>query len=164
MQKLTDEGHEAIVICWFTEFLHQRFCLLFGKLLSKINKKFEQFIFKDGVVVIFVIKLKDFNKVVESTLVLGILASFVHGVDFSLGEHLLSLLSLSSDLIDSLEGWVQVACTDEVTSKEGINLAIALKVIDIEGKLNCINFLLFKTELLESLSQLSKSCFKFSFI
>merc|ERR1711892_1541761 len=82
----------------------------------------------------------------ESTLVLGILASFVHGVDLSLGEHLLSLLGLSFDLIDGLQGWAQVAGTDEVASKEGINLAIALEVIDIEGKLNCVNFLLLETE------------------
>merc|ERR1719508_407101 len=142
-----NERHEAIIVSWFAKLLHERLGLFLGELLSKVDKKLEQLILKDGVVVIFVIKLKDLNEVVEATLVLGILASLVHGVDLSLGEHLLSLLSLTSDLIDGLEGWVQVAGTDEVTSIEGINIAISLEVIDIKSKFNCVNFLLLKTEL-----------------
>merc|ERR1712071_728335 len=141
-----NERHETIIVSWFTKLLHERLGLFLGKLLAKIDEELEQLIFKDGVVVIFVIKLKDFNEVVESTLVLGILASFVHGVDLSLREHFLSLLGLTSDLIDGLEGRVQVAGTDEVTSKEGVNLAISLEVIDIKGKFNCVNFLLLEPE------------------
>merc|ERR1711892_825437 len=95
-----DEGHEAIIILWLTKFLHQRLGLLLGQLLTKVGKETEKFISNHGVVVIFVIKLQDFNEVMESTLVLG--------VDFSLGEHLLALLSLTSDLFDGFEGWVQV--------------------------------------------------------
>merc|ERR1719245_1539183 len=83
----------------------------------------------------------------EATLVLGVLACLVHGEDISLGEHLLSLLRLSSNLLNSLEGWVQVAGTDEVTGIEGINLAISLEVIDIKGKFNCLDFLFLKTKL-----------------
>ena len=70
----------------------------------------------------------------EATLVLGVLASFVHGEDIILGKGLLSLLGLASNLSDCLQGWVQVAGTDEVTSIEGINIAISLEVIDIESK------------------------------
>ena len=73
----------------------------------------------------------------EATLVLGVLACLVHGEDFSLGEGLLSLLRLTSNFLNSSEGWVQVAGTDEVTGIEGINLAISLEVIDIKGKVNC---------------------------
>merc|ERR1719499_2261127 len=76
----------------------------------------------------------------ESTLVLGVLAGFVHGEDVSLGEHLLALLGLSTDLLNSLEGWVEVASTDEVTSIEGINLTISLEVIDIEGEFDVYDF------------------------
>merc|ERR1711892_1459649 len=80
--------------------------------------------------------IRSLNEVVESTLVLGVLASFVHGVDFGLGEHLLSLFCLTSDLIDGLECGVQVAGTDEIAGIEGINIAISLEVINIKGKFN----------------------------
>ena len=146
--RLTNEGHEAIVILRFTQLLHERLGLFLGKLLSEVCKETEKLISNHGVVVIFVIKLKDFNKVVEATLFLRILASLVHGVDFSLGDHLLSLLGLSSNFLDGLEGWVQVAGTDEVSSVEGINIAISLEVIDIKGKFNCVNLLLLKSEFL----------------
>jgi len=144
-----NERHEAIIILRFTELLHERLGFFLGKLLSEVGKHFEKLISNHGVVVIFVIKLKDFNKVVEATLVLGVLASLVHGVNLSLGEHLLSLLGLSSNLLDGLEGWVQVAGTDEVTGVEGINIAISLEVIDIKGKFNCVNLLLLESKFLK---------------
>ena len=147
--RLTKEGHEAIVILRFTQLLHERLGLFLGKLLSEVGKHFEKLISNHGVVVIFVIKLKDFNKVVEATLFFRILASLIHGVDLSLGDHLLSLLGLSSNFLDGLEGWVQVAGTDEVTSVEGINRTISLEVIDIKSKFNCVNFLLLKTKFLK---------------
>merc|ERR1712024_90780 len=142
-----DEGHEAILILWFIKFLHEARGFLLGELLTEVGKETEKFVSNHGVVIIFVIKLQDFNKVVESTLVLGVLACLVHGEDISLGEHLLSLLGLSSNLIDGLEGWVQVASTDKISGIEGINIAISLEVVDIEGKFNCVDFLLLKTEL-----------------
>merc|ERR1719228_2244513 len=142
-----NEGHEAILILRFTKLLHKTLGLFLGELLSKVGGKTEKLVSNHGVVVIFVIKLKDFNKVVESTLVLGVLACLVHGEDISLGEHLLSLLALSSNLIDSLEGCVQVASTDKISGIEGINIAISLEVIDIEGKFNCVDFLFLKTKL-----------------
>merc|ERR1712098_746714 len=111
-----DEGHEAILILWFTKFLHEALGFLLGELLTEDGKKTEKLVSNHGVVVIFVIELQDFNEVVESPLVLGVLACLVHGEDISLGEHLLSLLRLSSNLLNSLEGGVQVAGTDEVTS------------------------------------------------
>merc|ERR1712077_692 len=141
-----DEGHEAILILWLTKFLHEAPGFLLGELLTEVGKETEKLVSNHGVVVIFVIKLQDFNEVVESTLVLGVLACLVHGEDISLGEHLLSLLRLSSDLLNSLEGGVQVASTDEVTGIEGINLAISLEVIDIKGEFNCINLLLLESK------------------
>merc|ERR1712012_1533027 len=122
--------------------LHQGLGLLLGQLLSEAGKKTEQLVGKHGVVVIFVIELQDLNEVMETSLVLGVLAGLVHGEDISLGEHLLSLLGCSSDLGDGLEGGVQVAGSDEVASVEGINLAISLEVIDIESEFDGIDFLL----------------------
>ena len=85
----------------------------------------------------------------KSSLVLGILASFVHWIYFSLGEHLLALFSLSSNFINSLECWVQVASTDQITGIEGINISVSFEIINIKCKLNCINFLLLKTKFLK---------------
>merc|ERR1719205_463593 len=142
-----NERHEAILILRFAKFLHEALGFFLGKLLAKVGKETEQLVANHGVVVIFVIKLQDFNKVMEASLVLGVLACLVHGEDISLGEHLLSLLALSSNLIDSLEGWVQVASTDKISGIEGINIAISLEVVDIEGKFNCVDFLFLKTKL-----------------
>ena len=148
IRKLTKEGDETIIISRVKEFLHESLGLFLGQLLTKVGEETEKLVLKHGVVLVFVVELKDFNEVVESTLVLGVLASLVHGEDISLGEHLLALLGLSTDLLNSLEGWVEVASTDEVTSIEGINLAISLEVIDIEGEFDGIDFLLLESEFL----------------
>merc|ERR1712066_1024472 len=99
-----DEGHEAILILWFAKFLHEALSFLLGQLLAKVGQETEKFISDHGVVVVFVIKLQDFNEVMEATLVLGVLACLVHGEDFSLGEGLLSLLGLTSNFLDGSEG------------------------------------------------------------
>merc|ERR1711989_38484 len=113
-----DEGHESFIISGFTELLHQGLGLLFGQLLTKVGQQTEELVGKHGVVVVFVVELEDLNKVVESTLVLGVLAGLVHGEALSLGQHLLALLLGSSDLLDGLEGGVEVAGTDEVSGVE----------------------------------------------
>ena len=83
----------------------------------------------------------------ESSLVLGILACLVHWVDVIQVKHLRTLLGLSSNLSDGLQGWIQITGTQKVTSIEGINSSISLEVIDIKSKFNCINFPLLKTKL-----------------
>merc|ERR1712243_517365 len=117
-----------------------------GELLTEVGKATEELVSEHGVVVVFVIKLQDFNEVMEATLVLGVLACLVHGEDFSLGEGLLSLLGLTSNFLNGSEGWVEVAGTDKISGIEG-NLAISLEVIDIKGKFNCVDFLFLKTKL-----------------
>merc|ERR1712032_1797147 len=54
-------------------------------------------------------QLQDLNEVVEA----------------SLGDS-------TTDLLDGLQGWVQVAGTDKVANVEGVNLAISLEVIDVK--------------------------------
>merc|ERR1712037_517754 len=49
-----------------------------------------------------------------TTLVLGVLAGLVHGEDIGLGQELLSLGDSTTNLLDGLEGGVQVAGTDKV--------------------------------------------------
>merc|ERR1712228_625059 len=141
-----EERDETVIISRVKKFLHESLGLFLGQLLTKVGEETEKLVFKHGVVLVFVIELKDFNEVVESTLVLRVLACLVHGEDVSLGEHLLALLSLSTDLLNSFEGWVEVASTDEVTGIEGIDLAISLEVVDIESEFDGIDFLLLESE------------------
>merc|ERR1712113_328884 len=141
-----DERHKSFIISGFTELLHQGLGLLLGQLLSEVGQQTEELVGKHGVVVVFVVELEDLNKVVEASLVLGVLAGLVHGEDLSLGQHLLALLLGSSDLLDGLEGGVEVAGTDEVSGVEGVNLAISLEVIDVEGEFDGVDLLLLKTK------------------
>merc|ERR1712235_230195 len=142
-----NEWHESFIVSWFAKLLHQGLGLLLGQLLSEVGQQTEKLVGKHGVVVVFVVELEDLNEVVESTLVLGVLAGLVHGEDLSLGQHLLALLLGSSDLLDGLEGGVEVAGTDEVSGVEGVNLAISLEVIDVESEFDGVDLLLLKTKL-----------------
>merc|ERR1719430_2873220 len=109
------EGDEAIIVSGVAELLHQVLGLLLGQLLTKVHQQLEQLELQDGVVGIFVVQLQDLNEVVEATLVLGVLAGLVHREDIGLGEELLSLGDSTTDLLDGLQGWVEV---------EGINLLL----------------------------------------
>jgi len=131
-----NKGHETIVILWFTEILHESFSFIFSKLLPKVGKESEELVANHGIVVILVVELQDLNEVVEASLVLGVLAGLVHGEDIGLGQELLSLGDSTTDLLDGLQGWVEVAGTDEVANIEGINLAISLEVIDVKGEVD----------------------------
>ena len=146
---LTLEGDEAVIVSGVAQLLHQVLGLLLGQLLTKVHQELEQLELQDGVVGIFVVQLQDLNEVVEATLVLGVLAGLVHGEDIGLGQELLSLGAATSDLLDGLQGGVQVAGTDEVAGVEGVNLAISLEVVDVKGEVDGINLLLLKTKLLE---------------
>ena len=143
---LTDEGHEALIVSGLAELTHQGLGLLLGQLLSEVGQHLEQLVGQHGVVVIFVVELQDLNEVVEASLVLGVLAGLVQGEHIGLGEHLLALLGGASDLGDGLEGGVKIAGADEVASVEGVNLAISLEVIDIEGEVDGVDFLFLQTE------------------
>merc|ERR1719219_969451 len=127
------EGHESFIILGFAQLLHQGLGLLLGQLLAEVGQQKEQLMSKHGVVVVFVVQLQDLNKVVESTLVLGLLGGLVHGEALILAQHLLSLLGLTSDLSNGLEGGVQVAGSHQIAS--------------IEGEVDCLDFLFLKTKL-----------------
>ena len=135
-EKLTFEGHESFIILGLAQLLHQGLCLLLGQLLTEVGEQQEQLVAKHGVVVVFVVQLQDLNKVVESTLVLGLLGGLVHGEAVILAQGLLALLSLASDLGNGLQGGVQVAGSHQITGIEGVNLAISLEVIDVEGEVD----------------------------
>merc|ERR1719464_563153 len=141
------ERNEAVIVSGVAQLLHQVLGLLLGQLLTEVDQQLEQLKLQDGVVGIFVVQLQDLNEVVEASLVLGVLAGLVHGEDIGLGQELLSLGDSTSDLLDGLQGWVQVAGTDEVAGVEGINLAVSLEVVDVKGEVDGINLLLLKSKL-----------------
>jgi len=141
------EGDKTVIILGVAELIHQVLGLLLGQLLTEVGEEKEQLMGQHSVIIIFVVQLQDLNKVVEATLVLGVLGSLVGGVALGLGEDLLALLGLTADLGNGLEGGVQVAGTDEITQVESINLTISLEVIDIEGEFNGVNLFFLKTKL-----------------
>merc|ERR1712243_116550 len=141
------ELHESLLVLWLAQLLHESLGLLLGELLSKVCEKTEEFVSNHGVVSIFVVELQDLNEVVEATLVLGVLAGLVHGEDVSFSKELGSLGLSTTDLIDGLQGGVEVTGADEVTGIEGIDLAVTLEVVDVKGELDRVNFLLLKSEL-----------------
>jgi hypothetical protein len=130
------EGNEAVIVGGVAELLHQVLGLLLGQLLTEVHQQLEQLELQDGVVDIFVVQLQDLNEVVEATLVLGVLAGLVHGEDIGLGEELLALGDSTADLLDGLQGGVQVAGADEVANVEGVDLAVSLEVIDVKGEVD----------------------------
>jgi putative Mn2+ efflux pump MntP len=140
------EWNETILVLGVAELSHQVLGLLLGQLLTEVGEEQEQLMGQHGVVIVFVVQLQDLNKVVEATLVLGVLGVLVCGVALILGKDLLALLGLTSDLSDGLEGGVQVAGADEVTQVEGVNLAISLEVIDVKGKVDGVNLTFLKTK------------------
>ena len=72
----------------------------------------------------------------EASLVLAALTVDVHGKYLLLGNRLLSLLSGPTYLRYGLQGGVQVAGSHQIASKERINLAVALEVIDVKGEVD----------------------------
>ena len=131
-----DEGHEAFIIGGLAQLLHEGLGLLLGQLLSEVGQQSEQLMGQHGVVVVLVVQLQDLNEVVEASLVLGVLAGLVHGEDIGLGEELLALGDSTADLLDGLQGGVQVAGADEVANVEGVDLAVSLEVIDVKGEVD----------------------------
>jgi len=103
---------------------------------TKVGQQSEELVLKDGAVLVFVVQLQDFNEVVEAASVLGVLGLLEEGVQVIDLEGLLSLLGLTSQLGDGLEGGVQVAGAEEVTDVEAIDLTVTLEVIDLEGELD----------------------------
>merc|ERR1712105_353385 len=136
------ERNEAVIVSRVAQLLHQVLGLLLGQLLTEVHRQLEQLELQDGVVGIFVVQLQDLNEVVEASLVLAVL---VHGEDIRLGQELLSLGDSTTNLLDGLQGWVEVAGTDKVANIEGINLAVSLEVIDVKGEVDGINLLLLKS-------------------
>ena len=72
----------------------------------------------------------------EATGVLGVLGFLEESVEVVDLQLLLSLLGLTSQFGDGLEGGVQVAGAQQVADVEAIDLAVTLEVVDLEGELD----------------------------
>ena len=68
--------------------------------------------------------------------VVRMVSHLVHGEDILLGQDLLALVRLAANLLDGLEGGVQVAGAHEVTGVKGVDPAVALEVVDVKGELD----------------------------
>ena len=77
--KLTNEGQKPVLVRWLAQLLHQGLGLLLGQLLPEVGQQPEQLVAQHRVVLVLVVQLQDLNKVVEASLVLGVLARLVHG-------------------------------------------------------------------------------------
>ena len=134
-KELTLELHEAVLILWFTEIIHQCLGLVLAQLLSQVAKKLPQIVALHCVVIVLVVQLQDLNIVVEASL------GFILGL-FELGPECLqtdggrSLFLSASNLPNAFEGGVQVTSTEDIPNIEGIDGAISLEVIDIKGKVH----------------------------
>ena len=103
---------------------------------TEIGQQSEQLVLEDGAVLILVVQLQDLDEVMEAAgvlRVLGLLEERVHVVE---PDSLLSLLGLSSQLVDGLEGGVQVAGAQQVADVEAVDFAVTLEVVDLEGELD----------------------------
>ena len=105
-------------------------------MITEVGQQPEELVFEDGAVLILVVQLQDLDEVVEAAGVLWVLGLLEERVEVIKLEGLLSLLALTSQLGDGLEGWVQVAGAEQVSNVEAINLTVALEVIDLEGELD----------------------------
>ena len=105
-------------------------------MFTEIGQQPEEIFAEDGLVFVFVIELQDLNEVMDATGVLGVLGLLEDGVHVLEGDHPLALVLLATDFFDGLVGGVQVTGTDEVADVEGIDLTVALEVIDLEGELD----------------------------
>ena len=133
---LTFELHEAILILGLAELVHQNLRLLLGQLLSQVGEQLEEVVALDRVVRVLVVQLQDLHEVVEAALglVLGGLEDWVERVQ---GDILLALLLHATvGLGDGRQGGVHVAGTEDVSGVEGVDGAVSLEVIDVEGEVH----------------------------
>ena len=133
--ELTFELHEAVLILWLAEVVHQSLGLFLGQLLSQVAKKLPQIVALHCVVTVLVVELQDLHIVMEASLGC-LLGSFELGEERLQADRGFSLSLSASKLLNGFEGGVQVAGTEDVPHVEGIDGTISLEVVDIKGKVH----------------------------
>jgi len=130
------EWHEAFIVFGFAELLHETLGLLLGQLLTEVGQQPEELVAEDGAVIVLVVELEDLDEVVDAAGVLGGLGLGEDGVEVLDLHHPLALLLLAAELVDGVEGGVDVAGPQQVADVEPIDLAVSLEVVHIKGKLD----------------------------
>jgi len=134
------ERSETLIVLGVAKLVHQALSFLLGEFLTKIGQQPEEILAEDGFVLVLVVQFQDFNEIVDATGVLGVLGLLEDGVHLIDGDHLLALfLETTAHVVDGVVGGVQVAGADEVTNVEGIDFAVTLEVVDLEGELDFFN-------------------------
>jgi hypothetical protein len=133
------EGGETFIVFGVAQFVHQALGLLLGQFLTKIGQQPEEIFAEDGLVFVLVVELQDLNEIVDATGVLGVLGLLEDGIHVLEGDDPLSLFLEATNLLDGVDGGVQVAGTNEVTDVEGIDLALTFEVIDFKSELDLFN-------------------------
>ena len=73
----------------------------------------------------------------DATSILGVLGFLENGIHVIHGNVPLALIFLTSTKVyNGVIGGVQVAGTNEVTNVKGIDFAVTLEVVDLEGELD----------------------------
>ena len=103
-------------------------------LITQVGEETEQLVAEDGVVIVLVIEFENFNKVMDSTGVLGFFGLLEDWVKVIDNHDLLALLLLSAKFVNRGQGWVQVARPQQVPNIESVDFAITLEVIDVKSK------------------------------
>ena len=104
--------------------------------LTEVGQQPEELVAEDGAVIVLVVELEDLDEVVDAAGVLGGLGLGEDGVEVVDLHHPLALLLLASELVDGVEGGVDVAGPQQVADVEPIDLAVSLEVVHIKGELH----------------------------
>ena len=121
-------------LAWSQDAFSQNFCNVF--VLTEVGQQPEELVAEDGAVIVLVVELEDLDEVVDATGVLGGLGLGEDGVEVVDLHHPLALLLLAAELVDGVQGGVDVASPQQVSDVEAIDLAVSLEVVHIKGKLD----------------------------
>jgi len=135
-------GNETVVIFGVTALLDENVDLLSFELLTQRQQNVFELSQHHGAILLFVVKLQALNEVLEGSLVLGVLHFTVQGEELFQFDVFFSLLLGTAQFLNHLEGWVEIQTSEAVTEIEQVHASLALKVIDVEGKLCPFNILI----------------------
>jgi len=132
---------ETIIVFGVTAFLDENVDLLTLQLLTQGEEDVLQLTQHHCAVLHLVVKLKALDEVLVGSGVLGLLHLAVDRVELLQLDELLALLLGAAQFVDHLESGVEVQAPETVAEVEEVHPGLALKVVDVKGKLCSLNLL-----------------------